>query len=203
MDFIPLMVDLSQKQVVVIGGGKIAARRVSVLTQYTKRITVVSPTVTEGLEHLAKQQSIQWHNKIFENSDVEKADLIVAATNDVATNQAILNAKPSKALINMVGKANAGDILFPSILRRGKLTISISTQGASPMLTTHILEALQQYFNSAYGDYVDFLYDCRQRIKHSSLISTEKETLLKKMLNEKYLNINKQQEVRKWLDTLD
>ena len=64
MDFIPLMVDLSQKQVVVIGGGKIAARRVSVLTQYTKRITVVSPTVTEGLEHLAKQQSIQWHNKI-------------------------------------------------------------------------------------------------------------------------------------------
>ena len=87
---------------------------------------------------------------------MQDADLIIAATNDTNVNQSILQAKPDKALINMAGQALAGDVLLPSILRRGKLTISVSTQGASPKLASQILAELQQHFNSAYGDYVDF-----------------------------------------------
>ncbi|MBZ8172624.1 NAD(P)-binding protein [Staphylococcus cohnii] len=203
MSYIPLVVDISQKQIVVIGGGKIAERRVNVLKTYTKQIQIISPTLTNSLEHLVDKQVIQWRNKTFESSDVQDADLIIAATNDTDVNQSILQAKPDRALINMAGQALAGDVFIPSILRRGKLMISVSTQGASPKLTSQILAELQQHFNSAYGDYVDFLYECRQQVKRSSLSPEEKERFLKQILNEKYLKISKQNEVRKWLSALE
>lgn len=147
MSYIPLVVDISQKQIVVIGGGKIAERRINVLKTYTKQIQIISPTLTNSLEHLVDKQVIQWRNKTFESSDVQDAYLIIAATNDTAVNQSILQAKPDKALINMAGQALAGDVFIPSILRRGKLMISVSTQGASPKLTSQILAELQQHFN--------------------------------------------------------
>src|SRR5699024_11120024 len=202
MSYIPLMVDISQKQIVVIGGGKIAERRINLLKTYTKIIQIISPTLTNNLKQLVDKQESQWRNKIFESSDVQDADLIIAATNDTNVNQSILQAKPDKALINMAGQALAGDVLIPSILRRGKLTISGTTQGASPKLASQILAELQQHFNSAYGDYVDFLYECRQQVKRSSLSSEEKERFLKQILNDKYLKISKQNEVRKWLSAL-
>lgn len=202
MSYIPLMVDISQKQIVVIGGGKIAERRINLLKTYTKLIQIISPTLTNNLKQLVDKQEIQWRKKIFESSDVQEADLIIAATNDTNVNQSILQAKPDKALINMTGQALAGDVLIPSILQRGRLTISVSTQGASPKLTSQILAELQQHFNRAYGDYVDFLYECRQQVKRSSLSPEEKERFLKQILNDKYLNISKQNEVRKWLSAL-
>ncbi|MEX6347470.1 NAD(P)-binding protein [Staphylococcus ureilyticus] len=202
MSYNPLMVDISQKQIVVIGGGKIAERRINLLKTYTKLIQIISPTLTNNLKQLVDKQEIQWRNKIFESSDVQDADLIITATNDTNVNQSILQAKPDKALINMAGQALAGDVLIPSILRRGKLTISVSTQGASPKLASQILAELQQHFNSTYGDYVDFLYECRQQVKRSSLSSEEKDRFLKQILNNKYLKITKQNEVRKWLSAL-
>ena len=202
MSYIPLMVDISQKQIVVIGGGKIAERRINLLKTYTKLIQIISPTLTNNLKQLVDKQEIQWRNKIFESSDVQDADLIITATNDTNVNQSILQAKPDKALINMAGQALAGDVLIPSILRRGKLTISVSTQGASPKLASQILAELQQHFNSTYGDYVDFLYECRQQVKRSSPSSEEKDRFLKQILNDKYLKITKQNEVRKWLSAL-
>src|SRR5699024_5702184 len=147
-----------------------------------------------NLKQLVDKQEIQWRNKIFESSDVQDADLIIAATNDTNVNQSILQAKPDKALINMAGQTLAGDVLITSILRRGKLTISVSTQGASAKRGSQILAEFQQHFNSAYGDYVDFLFEWKKLVKHNLLSSEEKERFLKQILNDKYLKISKQNE---------
>ncbi len=72
--------------------------------------------------------------KSSEAKDIKQADLIIAATSS-EVNQQILASKPQHAFINMTSVAEEGDIVFPSILRRGKLTLSISTNGASPKLT--------------------------------------------------------------------
>src|SRR5699024_7526280 len=133
---------------------------------------------------------------------VQDADLIIAATNDTNVNQSILQAKPDKALINMAGQAVAGDVLITSILRRGKLTISVLTPGDRPKLASQILAELQQHIKRSYGDKVDYQNECRNQVKRSSLSSEKKERYLKQILNDKYLKISKQNEVRKWLSAL-
>ncbi|PTI42003.1 NAD(P)-binding protein [Staphylococcus casei] len=202
MPFMPLMIDISKKHIVVVGGGRVAERRIKTLMTYSKDIHVISPTVTEQLQQLIEYSDIKWSEKTFEVKDVEYADLIVVATNDDATNQRVLQSKPSHAMINMASEAMAGDVIFPSIFQRGRLTISISTNGASPGLTAQLLEEFNQRFDLDYETYVDFLYECRQRIKRSELSSLKQKRFLKEILADDYLSRHKQREVRKWLDSV-
>lgn len=202
MPLIPLMFDISDKQVVVIGGGKVAERRVKTLAQYTKHILIISPTLTNVLEELFENSVIKWFKREFRAEDVQTASLIIVATNDSEANKRVLQAKPQHALINYAEDVAVGDIAFPSILQRGKLTLSVSTQGASPGLTAQILQEFRERYDLQYEVYVDFLYECRQRIKQSQLSVSERKQFLKDILSADYLNENKQIEVRTWLDSL-
>ncbi|MDH9159812.1 NAD(P)-binding protein [Staphylococcus succinus] len=202
MPLMPLMIDISKKHIVVVGGGRVAERRIKTLMTYSKDIHVISPTVTEQLQQLIEYSDIKWSEKTFEAKDVQYADLIVVATNDDATNQCVLQSKPSHAMINMASEAMTGDVIFPSIFQRGKLTISISTNGASPGLTAQLLEEFNQRFDRDYETYVDFLYECRQRIKRSELSSLKQKRFLKEILADDYLSHHKQREVRNWLDSV-
>lgn len=202
MPFLPLMIDISQKQIVVVGGGKVAERRVSTLVHYATDIHIISPTISEHLRHMVKQDGVQWHAKSFEAKDIKQASLIIAATNNSEVNQQILASKPHHAFINMTSIAKEGDIVFPSILRRGKLTLSISTNGASPKLTAQILSEFKERFDDSYGDYVDFLYECRQKIKQTQLSMSQKEDFLKMVLTQPYREKNKQLEMIKRLESM-
>ncbi|WP_436955775.1 NAD(P)-binding protein [Staphylococcus sp. AS1337] len=202
MPFIPLMIDISQKQIVVVGGGKVAERRVSTLVHYATDIHIISPTISENLRHMVKQDGVHWHAKSFEAKDIKRADLIIAATNSSEVNRQILASKPHHAFINMPSIAEKGDIVFPSILRRGKLTLSISTNGASPKLTAQILSEFKERFDDSYGDYVDFLYECRQKIKQTQLSMSQKEDFLKMVLTQPYKEKNKQLEMIKRLESM-
>ena len=192
MPFIPLMIDISNKRVVIVGGGQVAERRIGTLVNYTTHIKVISPSLTVALYHRYEQGEMSWCAKSFEVTDIAEADLIIAATNDNRVNQQIAASKPQHALLNMTTKAHAGDVVFPSILRRGRLTLSISTNGASPTLTAQILEEFKARFDLSYEAYVDFLYECRQRIKRSNLTTQEKQDFLKHVLDPSYRDKNKQ-----------
>ena len=82
------------------------------------------------------------------------------------------------------------------------MTLSVSTQGASPGLTSQILQEFRDRYDEHYEAYVDFLYECRQRIKQSQLTASERKQFLKDILSSDYLNKHKQYEVRTWLDSI-
>ncbi len=199
----PIMINLSQMNVVVIGGGRIATRRVELLLEYASHIRVVSPHITEYLNGLIQQQQVTWHQKEFDPSDVANADLVIAATNNDQVNDEIKHHLGPNTLFNHVGNAKEGNITFPNQLRRGKLTISVSTDGASPKLAKQIIQNLAQTYDESYEDYIDFLYESRQLIKEKALTSSEKQSLLQDILTEKYKHPNAQQSFINWLKTLD
>lgn len=204
MSLMPLMIDMQNKHVVIIGGGKVAERRVHKFIDFTSHIRIISPELTPNLNELYQDSVIEWIQKKFESSeDIAQADLIIVATNDEATNQHILKVKPPHALINMAGEASQGNVIVPNILRRGHLTISITTNGASPGLTSQLLSEFEQRFPTSYESYVDFLYECRTKVKNSSLSSTEKQNILKALLDETYLDTKKQKEIKIWLDSIN
>lgn len=195
MSYIPLMFNIKDKNIFIIGGGGMAARRVNTLKNSGAVLNIVSPELNDPLNVLWKQGKINWKEKHFEAEDIYNADIIIAATNRKDVNQFVKQSVPPRALLNMVDSGSEGNIAFPGIYRQGKLVFSVSTESASPMLVSQILKELESYYDNRYENYVDFLYTCRIYIKKASLPKDEKTKLLKQLLSEEYLDHIKQEEM--------
>ncbi|MCM3730360.1 NAD(P)-binding protein [Fictibacillus nanhaiensis] len=196
---IPLMIDLTGKKVVIVGGGKVAQRRIASLLEASVFIVVVSPEVTTAIEELYKQKRIQWKQKKCSPEDLNDAFLIIVATNNQEVNQTVVHSAPKQALVNAAADAELGNVQFPIQLRRGKLSIAISTNGASPILAKKIKKHLEHYFDDSYENYLDFLFEARTLIKQSTLSDQEKRLLLKNITADDYLNKDHQLHMLTWI----
>lgn len=199
MNNMPLMIDLSQKSIVIVGGGKVATKRASTLIEYCADVHIVSPIISTTLKELLDNENITWSQKEFEPQDVEHADLVVIATNNNEVNTKVLESVPPHALCNHASKAQVGNVTIPSILKRGKLSISVSTNGASPKLSKKMISRISDMYDESYEMYIDFLYESRQLIKRLSIEPSRKQDLLQHILSDEYLDEVKQREFTRWL----
>jgi precorrin-2 dehydrogenase/sirohydrochlorin ferrochelatase len=196
------MVDLSQQHAVVVGGGQIANRRIESLLDSGANITVVSPEIIPEIYMLVEKGQIHWRAKTFQPEDLAGAFLIIAATSQPEVNQMVKQSAPPNALVNIASDASAGNVHFPAHFKQGRLSIAISSGGASPLLAVKIKEQLQTMFGGQYGDYLDFLYESRQRIKQSPLDEKSKNGLLKELLSDHYQDKEQQLQLENWLRRL-
>ncbi|AGK53813.1 NAD(P)-binding protein [Bacillus sp. 1NLA3E] len=191
----PISLNLAGKNVIVIGGGKIAERKIRSLLEKGAHIVVISPDLTAGLKKMAEDKIVFWKNKQFSPSDVESAFLIIAATNDKQINLAVKRSAGEHQLVSLVDDPGNSDFQFPSVLRRGKLSIAISTEGASPILAKEIRKQLEQQFDDQYVDYLEFLSESRKTILETVQDPTKKKELLKAIVSPSYLgSTNRQKE---------
>lgn len=202
MAAIPLMVNLKNKKAVIVGGGKVARRRAKTILESEAELTVVSPEATSEIQKWHEEGKIHWKKKAFSPEDVDGASLIIIATNDKTVNTAVRKAAPSASLVNEATNAEAGNVHFPSHLKRGKLSISVSTNGASPLLAKKIKRELEARYTEDYGEYMEFLYEARKLVKEAALSLKEKEVYLEAFLSEKYFNQNAQREIIEHLKEL-
>ena len=98
-NYLPIMLKLEQKKVVIVGGGNVAMQKVTALLDMQALITVVSPVLHEKMIPFVQQAQIIWLEKSFEPNDIEGAFLIFAATNDVKVNEAVEAAKKGRSVI--------------------------------------------------------------------------------------------------------
>ncbi|MFE8699244.1 NAD(P)-binding protein [Cytobacillus sp. FJAT-54145] len=182
--FYPIALDLKGKLIVIIGGGIVAERKVIGLLESADHMIVISPKVTETIERLAKQELIIWKMKTFSPGDLNDAFLIIAATNDKEINRSVKESAQPHQLLNMVDDPSGSDFIFQSIFRRGKLMISISTSGASPMLASKIKRDLETLYGEEYEEYIEFLHESRQFILKHVTDSTMKKQLLSSIVKD-------------------
>lgn len=184
----PIMLRLEGKKVVVVGGGKVAERKVTGLLGTGSCIIVISPNATDELRGLANSGKIEWLEKSFSKQDIEGAFLIFAATNDKALNQSIKMASSEQQLVTIADDPEGSDFHVPSHIQRGRLSIAVSTGGASPTLAGKIREQLEHQFDERFEDYLEFLFSARQRILNEVKDSSRKGKILTAITSEKFLN---------------
>ncbi|WP_261129015.1 NAD(P)-binding protein [Bacillus sp. Marseille-Q3570] len=178
MSHYPIMLDLEGKDAVVIGGGKVANRKIKSLVEAGAKVTVVSPRVNENVKKLVQREQINWIKKQAEAEDYQDAFVVIAATNDPDVNQCIAAQTRKNQLVNVVDDPGTGNFSVPAKLSRGRLTIAVSTGGASPIIAKRIRDELAQTYDSTYEEYMDYLFDCRQKIKRMTINEPEKQKLL-------------------------
>lgn len=172
--FFPIFVNLQNKKCIVIGGGTVAERKLEQLLQYNAEITVISPEVTSNIEKLAESNLLTWIKKQYQNGDLNGASLVFAtADNDAVNHEASREASAAGALINVADDPDECDFIYPSIIKRGDLTIAISTGGKSPALCKKIRVQLQEVIGPEYEKYTELASDLRATVK-KKLGSTEK-----------------------------
>jgi precorrin-2 dehydrogenase / sirohydrochlorin ferrochelatase len=189
----PIHLNVSGKKAVVIGGGKIAARKIMRLLEAGAKIVVISPELTNSLMDYEAKGEIEWRNKHFSPADIEDAFLIIAATNHPEINLAVKKTAQPHQLINLVSHPEESNFILPSVMQQGKLIITVSTSGASPILARKIKQEISQTYGLDYKEYVDFLFTCRKRILEEVTDAEIKHRLLTEITEPSFLHSKKRE----------
>ena len=170
MGYYPIFLELNERRCLVLGGGAVAERKVEELLAMGARVTVISPAITDGLRDLLVQGSIRHVERAYQEGDLADSDLVFAATEDQANNAAAFReARAQRIWINSADDAAHCDFILPGLVRRGDLTVAVSTGGVSPAATRAIREELDNYFTADYARFVQIAGEARRRLREKSL----------------------------------
>lgn len=155
-DYFPIMLDVRGRPALVVGGDAVAAEKAAALRLAGAEVAVLSPQFCTDLLAMAERGEVTLRHKAYEQGDLAGAFVVVAATTDnPVLSEAIWNeAQRNGQLLNVVDVPALCTFIVPSILRRGQLTIAVSTEGASPGLAKRIRQDLERIFPPIYDAYL-------------------------------------------------
>jgi precorrin-2 dehydrogenase/sirohydrochlorin ferrochelatase len=172
--FFPLMIDFTNKKVVIFGGGNVGTRKASILSKYADT-TVISNTFLPKLIELSCNSNLNSnltlkHEDINFLSDkdilnfISDAFLVIPATSNIDLNNRVIKiANKTQVLINHV--TNIGNVIIPSIVHKKGIMIGISTQGQSPVLTKYIRKKLDNVISKEYEQMLQLTLEIRTYLK--------------------------------------
>ncbi len=165
----PVFLNIAGKRCLIAGGGSVAARKASGLAGCGARVVVVSPEAHQQLEKMVDDALIKWHRKRFEESDLENVFLVFAATDDPAENKRIAALCAEHTIpVNVADSPGQSVFHVPSVLRRGPVTVAVSTGGESPLLAQRLCSELEDTVSPAHGELAAMLGDVRRKLKNRS-----------------------------------
>ncbi|MBU4541964.1 MAG: bifunctional precorrin-2 dehydrogenase/sirohydrochlorin ferrochelatase [Firmicutes bacterium] len=175
----PLLFNLKNKKVLVVGGGKVAARRVVTLLENGMQVIAVSLDFTEAIIK-TENNRLTLIDSGYHIDQLTDIDLAVAATDNRDLNGQIkMDCLSRKIWCNRVDDPEDSDFIFPSVIRRGDLTLSVCTEGASPFLTKQIADELADRYDDSYTEKTALLRLLRQAVLAGDGTAKEKSEKLK------------------------
>lgn len=166
MKLFPLFADLTQRLVLVVGGGAVAARKVQALREAGASVRLGAPELHAELAALAREGAIAHVPGRFEESWLDDVWLVVAATDDREVNaQVAAAAERRRLLVNVVDDPGLSSFQVPSIVDRSPLIVAISSSGVAPVLARRLRERIESMFDHAVGPLADLAGRYRARIR--------------------------------------
>ncbi len=145
MPLFPVFISIENKKVVVIGGGKVALRKVEKLLPFNPKITLIAPRVDTRLYKMEREGKIKIKKRKFLSKDIENAYLVISATDNPSLNRRISKlASKKKILCNIVDNPALCTFIFPALVVKGDLCIGITTSGKAPSVSKFIRQLVEQ-----------------------------------------------------------
>ncbi len=160
--YYPAFLNLKEKYCVVIGGGRVAERKIRALLRAGASVTVISPVITKNIKSLVQKNKVKLLQRNYRKGDLKKAFLTIAATSSKELHAKI--AREFKGLLNVVDEPELCNFIVPSVVKRGPLTIAISTSGASPAMAKTIRKEIENLYPEEIGLYINELKRIRKKI---------------------------------------
>ena len=162
----PISLKLKNKKILVVGGGKIAERKIIRLLKAEASIFLISPDITDGLQKFVDENKLVYSKRKFIKADLKNVFLVIAATNDKKVNHLIFRESENIGiLVNVIDEPNYCNFYVPSIVDRGDLLVAISTNGKSPAFARMLGKKLDEYLPNELSKKITLLGDLREEQK--------------------------------------
>lgn len=188
--YYPIYIQLREQPCVVIGGGKIAEGKVEGLLAAEANVTVISPELTLPLQELATQNQIAYLARAYQPGDLTGAFLVICATDQPEINHQVWQeATANRQLVNVVDDTPRCSFIAPSILRKGDLTIAISTSGKAPALAVRLKERLQRELGPEYERFLELAGELREPLARHILDFETRKALWYELVDSEILDL--------------
>src|SRR5574341_1546077 len=135
MSYFPIYLEMTGRRCLVIGGGAVAERKIASLLEAGAAVSVISPEVSETIARWSAKRSIQFRARRYQAGDLAGFEMVFVATDDDEVTARVYHEGRSRAVwVNAADDPAHCDFILPSALRRGNLTVAVSTAGTSPAL---------------------------------------------------------------------
>lgn len=166
--YYPIFMNVEAQQVLVVGGGSVALRKVQTLLHHGALVHIVSPRLVAELKDLIDDKTCFWSEKNYSRDDVQEAMLVFSCTEKEEVNaQVAKDAKGHHRLVNVVDDPEKCSFIVPSSMERGDLKIAVSTGGSSPIVARQIRAELQALYGQEMAEYLSLLKTWRSLAKRS------------------------------------
>ena len=164
--YYPIYLDIENRDVVIVGGGNVCARKAETMMKYGARVIVVSPDFTEEIEGWAREGCLSLKRKRYDHGDLEGANIVIASTDDQQINEQIAaDCRARRIPVNVVDVTPLCEFIVPAIIEKGSIQIAVSTGGKSPALARTLKEDLQRLIGPEYAEVNDVLGTLRDGAK--------------------------------------
>jgi len=173
MKYYPIFLDIRNKPCVVIGGGDVAERKV---------VSLLSAGARISLEGMGEDGKILLIKRPYQEGDLKEAFLAYAATNEEDINNRVyMEGEKEGILLNVVDEPDMCDFIVPSVVKRGALSIAISTGGASPAFAKRLRLEMEERYGEEYSVFLEIMAAIRQKLLTKGSVSDKNKKIFNKL----------------------
>lgn len=195
MNYFPIFANLAGRPVLVVGGGSVAARKISLLLDAGAQVRVVANQLNAELSALAAENKILWLAEEFRAEHIRTVFLIIAASSDQALNRRVFQlAESCQKPVNVVDDRDYCSFIFPSIINRNPIQIAVSSSGSAPVLARLLREKLEALLPPSLGDMAEISGRWRDAVKAKLKSVTERRRFWEKQFNGRFAALVKNQQ---------
>jgi len=145
--YLPISLSMKNRRCLIVGGGRVALRKVENLLNYEADITVIAPEVEERIGYFASKDLLKLEKREYESPEASEYNLVISASNDDELNKLVYDdCQASGTPANIVDNPQLCDFIFPAVVRRDYLTVSVSSDGKAPFLSGNLRLILESIF---------------------------------------------------------
>lgn len=183
MDYLPIFISIRNKPCVVVGGGEVAARKVTLLRQAGASVLVVAPQLAESLAQQVAQGDVRHRAGEFAADDLDGAHLVIAATDNEEVNHKVAQAAEARRIpVNVVDSPALCSFVMPAIIDRSPLVLAVSSGGAAPVLARLLRARLESLIPASYGRLARLAGQFRDQVKRRFTRSADRRIFWEKIL---------------------
>ena len=199
--YLPISISLKERPVLVVGGGKVALRKIDTLLEYNCTITVVAPEADDKIEYYAKKGDLKLEKREYRSPEASEYGIVISAGSNADVNAAVAaDAGKAGVPVNVVDSPKLCDFIFPAVVKRDCLTVAVSTDGQAPFLSGQLRSILDGIFPDRWKKIARLAASYRRKVRErwkddktrkaecfERFCAADWETMLKKM-NEKEID---------------
>lgn len=185
MRYYPVFLDLKERLCVVVGGGRVAERKIKILLRTGARVRVISPRLTDSLARLKKRKKISHLPRTYRRGDLRGSFLVIGATDERSVNERVFReAAAGRIPVNVVDDPAHSSFIVPSVVQKKDLLVAISTSGKSPALARLLRQKLGKEIGPEYERLLKLLGKVREKLLPLGLGQPGNQKIFRKLANE-------------------